>query len=153
MITNWKKPLIGFSFILIFSCTTESNITSDNNSIEVSSGLARSISPEKISYASTISNLVATFPKFKNDAVNSEVKNLKQDLMGYLNALQTYNNKEKEQSIKHFESSYKKIQKLRKYVNPDDDQVLNRYLVKIKTNINLLEAIDSKESRDVIISK
>lgn len=153
MIASWKRPLIGFSFILIFSCSTESNIVSDNNSIEISSGFTRSISPEKISYASTISNLVATFPKFKNDAVNIEVKILKQNLTAYLSALQTYNNKEKELSIKHFESSYKKIQKLRKYINPDDDQVLNRYLVKIKTNINLLEAIDSKESRDVIISK
>lgn len=153
MIAYWKKLLIGFSFILIFSCSTESNITSDNNSIEISPSFIRSISPDKISYASTISNLISTFPKFKNDALNSEIKNLKQHLTDYLNALQVYGSNEKEQSIKRFESSYKKIQKLRKYIHPDDDQVLKRYLVKIKTNINLLEAIDVKESKDGIVSK
>jgi len=147
---SWKGLLAGVILMSIFSCSTESNIVSDNNSIDM--GKYRPISPEKISYASTISNLVSTFPKFKNDALNAEIKNLKKHLTDYLNALQVYGSKEKEASIKRFESSYKKIQKLRKYINPDDDQVLNRYLVKIKTNINLLEAIEGKESRDVIIS-
>lgn len=142
--------LAWVSLVIIFSCSTESNIVSDNNSIEI--GKYRSISPEKISYASTISNLISTFPKFKNDALNSEIKNLKKHLTDYLNALQIYDSKEKVLSIKSFESSYKKIQKLRKYINPDDDQVLNRYLVRIKTSINLLEAIEAKESRDIITS-
>lgn len=146
----WKGLLVGIILITI-SCSTESSIVSDN-SIEIAPGVVKSISPEKISYASTISNLVSTFPKFKNDALNSEVKVLKKNLTDYLNAIQTYGSSEKKEAITHFESSYKKIQKLRKFINSDDDQVLNRYLVKIKTNINLLEAVDGKESRDVVSS-
>ncbi len=146
----WKGLLAGV-ILSTMSCSTESSIVTDN-SIEISRGVTNSISPEKIVYASTISNLISTFPKFKNDALNSEVKLLKKNLTDYLTAMQTYSVKEKKEAIKQFEDSYKKIQKLRKFINLDDDQILNRYLVKIKTNISLLEAIDHKESHEIISS-
>lgn len=149
---RWKGLLYGLILILP-SCSTESSILSDNSlGLDFTSGVTRSISPEKIAYASTISNLVSTFPKFRNDALNSEIVGLKKNLSDYLNALQVYESTDRTVAIKHFEQNYKKIQKLRKFLNPDDDQLLNRYLVKIKTNVNLLEAIEGKESRDVITS-
>lgn len=102
------------------------------------------LSPEAIVYASSISNLIATFPKFRNDAVNKEVSSLKVSLSDYLVAVRDFNQSSKHKSLEDFEKYYKKIQKLRKFMVKDDEEVLNRYMVKIKTNINLLEAAQSK---------
>ncbi|MCG2792449.1 MAG: hypothetical protein L6262_02725 [Weeksellaceae bacterium] len=102
------------------------------------------LSPEAIVYASSISNLVATFPLFSNGAVNKEVSYLKNSLSDYLGAVRDFNQNSKHKSLQDFEKYYKNIQKLRKFLNADDDELLNRYMVKIKTNINLLEASQSK---------
>ena len=99
----------------------------------------------QIIYSSEITNLIASFPKFKNDAVNSEVSNLKYYLKDYVGAMEAYNINGLNVARRKFEKSYKKLQKLRKYLNADDDQVLNRYLVRIKTNISLLESNIDKD--------
>lgn len=149
---RWKGLLLGL-IIILPSCSTETSVLTDNSiSIESTFGETRYVSPEKISYASTISNLISTFPKFRNQALNSEITSLKKNLTDYLNALQVYKNEGRNTAAKDFEKNYKNIQKLRKFLNPEDDQVLNRYLVKLKTNMNLLEAIEGKESRDIITS-
>ena len=97
------------------------------------------LSPEAIVYASSISNLIATFPKFRNDAVNKEVSSLKVSLSDYLVAVRDFNQSSKHKSLEDFEKYYKKIQKLRKFMIKDDEEVLNRYMVKIRrsTNINI----------------
>lgn len=148
---------IGF-LLLIFSlglssCSTETGFYAENTfSSDLPLATERNVSPERISYSSTISNLVSTFPKFKNVAVNNQVRELKQNLTNYLYAIQTSNAKEKKKSLKSFEDNYKSIQKLRKHLKTDDDQVLNRYLVKIKTNVSLLEAVEKSESQTTISS-
>lgn len=148
---------IGF-LLLIFSlglssCSTETGFYAENTfSSDLPLATERNVSPERITYSSTISNLVSTFPKFKNVAVNNQVRELKQNLTNYLYAIQTSNAKEKKKSLKSFEDNYKSIQKLRKYLKSDDDQVLNRYLVKIKTNVSLLEAVEKSESQTTISS-
>jgi len=89
--------------------------------------------------ASEISNLIATFPQFKNTALNTEITTLKYSLQNYLYAIDANNVTGKNRAVKDFEKSYKKIQKLRQNLNKDDDEVLNRYLVRLKTNISAIE--------------
>lgn len=99
-----------------------------------------------IVYSSEITNLISSFPKFKNDAVNSEVKILKVNLKGYIDAMESYNFTGLFQSRRKFEKSYRKLQKLRPFLNADEDEVLNRYLVRIKSNISQLDNLLPKDS-------
>lgn len=46
----------------------------DNHYVE-SKAASTEISVEKVKYVSDLSNLITVFPKFKNSAVNAEVKN------------------------------------------------------------------------------
>lgn len=137
--------LLTITIITAFlgSCSTNSAASEQVHSDLLSDTYAY-LSPESIVYASSISNLIATFPKFRNDAVNKEVSSLKGSLSDYLGAVRDFNQSSKHRSLEDFEKYYKKIQKLRKFMVKDDDEVLNRYMVKIKTNINLLEASQSK---------
>lgn len=91
-------------------------------------------------HAAEITNLIASFPKLRNDAANNEINKLKTHLKNYIYALDSYNMIERAKILRKVESSYKNVQKLRKYLNPDDDQIINRYLVRIKTNISSIEA-------------
>lgn len=89
--------------------------------------------------ASEISNLISTFPQFKNTALNSEITALKYSLQNYLYAIDADNMNGKNKAIKDFEKSYKKIQKLRTDLSQDDNEILNRYLVRLKTNVSAIE--------------
>ena len=93
-----------------------------------------------IFYSSEITNLIASFPKLGNDAVNKEVLNLKSCLKDYIGAMEESNRNALEDSQKRYEKSNKKLQNLRKYLNKQDDDVLNRYLVRIKTSMTLLNS-------------
>ena len=121
------------------------SISTDNKN----SGISYTDKKSQIVYSSEITNLISTFPKFKNDAVNAEVINLKYHLKDYVNAMEAYNINGLNKAQRQFQKSYKKIQNLRKYLNPDDDQVLNRYLVRIKTNMSLLESNLQKDSLSI----
>lgn len=89
--------------------------------------------------ASEISNLIATFPDFKNAALNNEITALKYSLQNYLYAIDVNNLGGKKKALRDFEKSYKKVQKLRQELNSDDNEVLNRYLVRLKTNVSAIE--------------
>lgn len=93
-----------------------------------------------IFYSSEITNLIASFPKFSNDAINKEVVNLKYHLRDYIGSMEEYNRTGLKKAEKKFEKSYKNLQKLRKYLKKEEDEVLNRYLVKIKTNMSQLNS-------------
>lgn len=93
-----------------------------------------------IFYSSEITNLIASFPKFKNDAVNKEVINLKVHLKDYIVAMEAYDLKNLNNAERKFQSSYKKLQKLRKFINKDEDEVLNRYLVRLKINMSQMRS-------------
>ena len=95
--------------------------------------------------ASEISNLITSFPKFSNTRLNSEVALLKYGLQNYLFAIDSDSADGKRKSLKKVEKSYKDIQNLRKFLNRDDNEVINRYLVRIKTNIAVIE--DSLSNR------
>jgi hypothetical protein len=145
------RRLIFFGVLLIItsSCASEkpnfsplsNSFYSDTKGSDSDRGLKKSIDiniRENVN-ASEISNLIATFPKFKDAKLNEEVTALKYSLQNYLYAIDANNVAGKNRSIKSFEKSYKKIQKLRQNLNKDDDEVLNRYLVRLKTNISVIE--------------
>ena len=140
---SFYKLLTIIILSFICSCSASSSASDELRADPKSDSFAY-LSPEAIVYASSISNVISTFPKFRNDAVNKEVRFLKESLTEYLNASRNFNEPNRKHSLEEFEQSYKKIQKLRKFMTFEDDEVLNRYMVKIKTNINLLEASQSK---------
>ena len=150
------KRLIQYLFILLIalSCSAEKiNLSPIGNSI-LENGEGTSIytyneRKNLIVYSSEISNLISSFPKFRNDAVNSEVSKLKYHLKDYIGSMESYNMNGLDTAQRNFEKSYKKLQKLRKYLNKDDDQVLNRYLVRIKTNMTFLESSITKDSATI----
>ena len=144
----------GLLILTITSCATEKPNVSPLSSgfySEAKKGEAEaatnsfSINIDENVNAAEISNLISSFPKFKNSAVNEEVNSLKYTLQNYLYAIDSGNISGKEKTLKNLEKSYKKIQKLRKYLNRDDDAVMNRYLVRLKTNVTFIE--DSMNSK------
>lgn len=145
------KRLVFFGVLLILtsSCATEklnlsplsNNFYSETKGSDSDRGSKKSfdINIKENVNASEISNLISTFPKFKNDGLNEEITSLKYSLQNYLYAIDANNLNGKNRAIKSFEKSYKKIQKLRQNIDKDDNEVLNRYLVRLKTNISVIE--------------
>ncbi|HCA06722.1 hypothetical protein [Chryseobacterium sp.] len=144
------KKLIFFGVLLIItSCATEklnlsplsNNFYSETKGSDSDRGAKKGfdINIKENVNASEISNLISTFPKFKNNGLNDEVTSLKYSLQNYLYAIDANNSNGKNRAVKSFEKSYKKIQKLRQQLDKDDDEVLNRYLVRLKTNISVIE--------------
>ena len=148
------KKYLKFTFFLttlfLTSCAAEGyNLSPMSNSLSsANEGVfveKNEFSIDKNINASEISQLITTFPNFKNDAVDAQVAKLKVHLTDYLQALKAYNVAGKERSLEDIEVCYKKIQKLRKFLDADHNEVLNRYLVRIKTNISEIEAIRSNQ--------
>lgn len=96
---------------------------------------------KEIFYASELVNHLSTMPKFKNDALNREVGVLKYNVKEFVYAVEAYNITARERSLANIAKSYRKIQKMRTFLHPDENEVINRYLVRIKSNINNLEAL------------
>ncbi|SHE82357.1 hypothetical protein [Chryseobacterium vrystaatense] len=144
-----KLFFFGVLILIITSCATEklnlsplsNNFYSETKGSDSDRGAKKSfdINIKENVNASEISNLISTFPKFKNNSLNDEVTSLKYSLQNYLYAIDANNSTGKNRAVKSFEKSYKKIQKLRQQLNKDDDEVLNRYLVRLKTNISVIE--------------
>ncbi|MGG5208785.1 hypothetical protein ACQWU4_07535 [Chryseobacterium sp. MIQD13] len=144
-----KLFFFGVLLLIITSCATEklnlsplsNNFYSETKGSDSDRGAKKGfdINIKENVNASEISNLISTFPKFKNNSLNDEITSLKYSLQNYLYAIDANNSAGKSRAIKSFEKSYKKIQKLRQQLGKDDDEVLNRYLVRLKTNISVIE--------------
>lgn len=138
---------LGTLLLITSSCATEklnlsplsNTFSSDSKSVDSEDSKSISINITENVNASEITNLISTFPKFTNSAVNNEVITLKYTLQNYLYAIAAGNTSGKNKTIKNLEKSYKNIQKLRRYLKKDEDEVLNRYLVRLKTNITVIE--------------
>ncbi|MGP1501812.1 hypothetical protein [Bergeyella cardium] len=141
--------------ILLVSCTLEkasiSPMGASLNSFPSETKVASTNKKSKdkseiIYYSSELTNQVSRFPKFKSNAVNKEVLNLKKSVKNYVYALQEYNIEARKQALFEIERSYKKIQRLRKYLSKDDNNLINRYLVRVKSNITKLETLTKPKS-------
>lgn len=142
------KRFLFFGVLLtIASCATEkpnfsplsTSFYSETKTSDSEKGKSIDINIKGNVNASEISNLIATFPQFKNTALNNEITKLKYSLQNYLYAIDAGNVNGKNKAIKDFEKSYKKVQKLRPNLTNDDDEILNRYLVRLKTNVSAIE--------------
>ena len=96
---------------------------------------------EIIKYSSDITNSLVSIPKFKNTELNKEVIRMKFYLSEYIGAVKRYNHLARLDSYTRYRNSYKKIQKLRETLQPEERDVINRFMVKIKTNMSMLEAL------------
>lgn len=145
--------ILGISSILV-SCSTEKvNLSPVYETFTDSKPALSERVPETFSratdrnfYASELINQVATFPKFNNTALNNEVSTLKVYIKQYVYSIQEYNIVNQQKSLRNLEKSYKKIQKLRSYLPKDENETINRYLVRIKSNIAQLEAAKHQEN-------
>ena len=144
-----RKSSFAYSLILLLalSCSAEKINLSPIGAMSGSSNIY-SYNDRKnlIVYSSEITNLISSFPKFRSDAVNNEIGKLKYHLKDYISSMEAYNMNGLNNAQRNFEKSYKNLQNLRKFLNQDEDQVLNRYLVRIKTNMTFLESNISKGS-------
>ena len=143
-------------FFLIVSCSAEKINLSPVAGLSSGSKVNQSTYSLKerknlIVYASEITNLMASFPKFSSEAVNKELVQLNYHLKDYIGAIEAYNMNGLAIAERNFERSYKKLQKLRKFLNQDEDEVLNRYLVRIKTNLSILNNNIPKDSLSPIL--
>lgn len=137
-----------FALLILTSCVAEksniSPITSTMSKESKGSDAADltdafSINIKKNINAAEITNLVGSFPRFSNSRLNAEVSVLKYSLQNYLYAIDVDNVDGKKKSLKKVRKAYQDIQKLRKFLNYNDNEVINRYLVRIKTNIDVIE--------------
>ncbi|SFI22181.1 hypothetical protein [Halpernia frigidisoli] len=132
--------------LLMMSCSSEKvNLSpvSDNlrnDLYESSNDLSKKTAT--LAYQSDISNLLSTFPKFNNKLLDREVDALKSALNGYIAAISNKDIKKRNNFYKSYVNSYIKIQNLRKSLTSDLDNILNRYMVRLKTNVNLLESLN-----------
>lgn len=145
--------LLIFFFIIVntISCSVEKFSNSPvNNFIENYSNEKYNRSytdkSDQISYTSEITNLISSIPKFKSNAVNAEVTKLKSYLSEYIYSLQAYNLRSMEIANNNYQKSYKNLQRLKLKLSKDEADLLNRYLVRIKTNMNLLEDLETKNT-------
>ena len=146
-----KMGKILFLFVVVLgvfgSCTTEKINLSPISNLEQNNKYQNTNFSERtdlINYSSEITNLTSTIPKFSSDAVNKEIGNLKYYLKDYIGGLEVYNFVGMEKAHKNYQKSYKKLQGLKSYLKKDEAEVLNRYLVRIKTNMNTLESQQKK---------
>lgn len=143
-----KVRIFGLLMILsIVSCSVEkanlsptSNIVSD---ISSSKDFSKSFENDThiIKYSSEITNSFSNLPSFSTKEINSEISNLKFNVSEYIYATREHNTIGKEKAIFNYEKSYKKIQKLKSKLSIEEQEILNRFLVNIKTNISLIESL------------
>lgn len=147
------KKILFYALIICFTLTNcavekfnmsplNSTISTGNDSGSLESRLGKAM--QNNVNAAEITNLISTFPKFRNDGVNLEVSRLKQQLQNYLYAYGAYDINGKNRNLREIERTYKKIQRLRQYLNKDEDEIINRYLVRLKTNLSELESASAQ---------
>ena len=143
--------ILGISFcLLLVSCSVEKVSVSPAKALlsevsydtfaDAADGIETKI--EFINYSSEINNAFQnSLISFSKKEVNEEVSALKFTISEYLYAVKEHNMVGKEKSFFNYEKSYKKLQKLKNKLNPEEQDILNRFLVKIKTNISLIESL------------
>lgn len=149
------KKLISLLFLSILwtSCSVEkvnlSPLSNSFNSYSMNSNLVENSSKSinKVNYLSEITNTLSEFPTFSVQNLNAEIYKMKLYISDYIYAIKQNDNANKTKAYKNFTTSYKNIQNLKSNLTPDELELLNRYLVKIKTNISLIDSIDITETK------
>lgn len=142
------KKLILNIFVLFLStlsCSSEninlSPVSATVADLETDSALLFDDKKKIIIYSSEITNLSASYPKSKNDAVNREFAQLRIYLKDYVQSIETNESSKRAAALGKIQKSFKNLQNLRKYLSIREDEVLNRYMVRIKSNLAKLQAV------------
>lgn len=149
------KKLISllFATLLWTSCSVEkvnlSPLSNSFTSYSLSSNLVENSSKsfDKVNYLSEITNTLSEFPTFSAQNLNSEIYKMKLYISDYIYAIKQNDAANKTKAYKNFTTTYKNIQNLKSNLTPEETELLNRYLVKIKTNISLIDSIDITETK------
>lgn len=149
------KKLISLLFLSILwtSCSVEkvnlSPLSNSFTSYSLSSNLVENSSKsfDKVNYLSEITNTLSEFPSFSVQNLNAEIYKMKLYISDYIYAIKQNDNANKTKAYKNFTTTYKNIQNLKSNLTPEEIELLNRYLVKIKTNISLIDSIDITETK------
>lgn len=156
MINNKYIFLYSLSFLatqIVISCNTEkinlspidtSSIASSFSNAKISNSTTYTQRVDNIGYASEITNTSAMLPKFGNEKVNNEVEKFKFYLKEYIHGMEAGNTKGMERAYTQYEASYKTLQILKLKLSSDEAEILNRYLVRTKTNMSNLENNSTK---------
>lgn len=143
-----------FATVLWTSCSVEKvNLSPLSNSFTSyslgTSNLVENSSKsfDKVNYVSEITNTLSEFPTFEFQNLNAEIYKMKLYISDYIYAIKQNDTESKSKAYKNFTSTYKNIQNLKSNLSSDEIELLNRYLVKIKTNISLIDSIDITETK------
>ena len=139
--------------LLLTSCTVEkvnlSPLSNNFSGFSATSNFAESYyqSVEAVNYAAELTNILSEFPVFSNAKLNAEVYKLKLSITDYVYAIKQENSLEKSNAYKKYTDSYKNLQTIKTQLSKDELELLKRFLVKVKTNISLIDSINFTESK------
>lgn len=144
-----KVLSLGICFLAV-SCSVEKVNLSPTTSIftTTKNTSAKSISKDIndnidfIKYSSEITNTLSLRDDFENKEVNKTFADLKFNITEYIYAIREHNTVGKEKAYYNYENSYKKIQKQKGKLSPENQEILNRILVNVKTNLNLIASLE-----------
>ena len=134
--------------LLATSCSVEKENLSPTTSIfdEIQSYTPKNIQQEIenqsnfILYSSEITNSFKAVKNLSYPIINSEISNLQFYITEFIYATQA-SHIDKEKAFSKYEKAYKKVQKLKNKLPDEEQQRLNQFLVKVKTNMSLIETI------------
>lgn len=150
-----KKLFLLFLYICILKCAISCSIDRGNistingaNFVDVPFYFYENAKEQSdvIYYCSELTNLLCTFPKTKNKAINKEITNLKNNVNDYIYASQKNDTGAQSKALSNIENLYKNIQHLKKGSYLEKDGILNAYLVKIKRYIYILETLKNNNT-------
>lgn len=142
-----------FLIILLTSCSVEkvnlSPLSNNFSNFNTTNTFAESSykSVQTVGYTSELTNVISEFPVFNHAKLNTEVYKLKLSITDYIYAIKQENHLEKSNAYKKYTDAYKNIQKLKAELSKEELELLNRFLVKIKTNISLIDSINITEPK------
>lgn len=146
------KKTVGFLLLILLmpSCAVErvnlSPLSSSFSGYSTGSFISNTgKSLSTVGYTSELTNLMAEFPAFSNEKLNREIDTLKIHLSDYVYAVKKNNAEARGKAYEALSLSYKTLQQLKNGLSAEEGELLNRFLVKIKTNISLIDAINITE--------
>lgn len=138
--------------IMVSSCSVEKVNLSPITGVISQVGV---ITPEKVMegiehqskfvlYSSEITNSFRSVEDLSDKKVNIEVSNLKFYVTEFLYATKVHNTVARERALYKYEKYYKKVQNMKDKLSDEEQEILNRFLVKVKTNISLMVSLKDK---------
>lgn len=154
--TKKKDKLIALIFISfsIVSCAVEdvkvTSVSRDLSNISMirNGGSLRKemINVDVDQYTLELANICSSIPVYEDSQVNQDLAELKIIVSEYVSGVKELNQDLKNEAFSDFEHLYKKIQLDKEKLNSEEQENLSRILVRIKTNVNMLESANISDN-------